>query len=113
MRNIRNVVIFRNNVKVFEMPIGGRNFIIKWNDSEPLDETAWYYARFQAEDEEGRGEGVGCNGIGGDDGGAEHSGGWVAAAGVDDVAVALACKLKELLVLAGAGEGVVSELFAE
>jgi len=52
LRSITNVVIFRNNEKVFETPLGSKKFSIKWNDSKPLDKTAWYYARFQAEDEE-------------------------------------------------------------
>ncbi len=53
LRNIREMVIFRNNEAVFETQIGKKEFSLNWTDEDPPDEDSlWYYARFQAVDEE-------------------------------------------------------------
>ena len=53
MRDVRDLVIFRNNEPVFEQKIGAHEFSIEWSDSSPpAREQLWYYARFQTADEE-------------------------------------------------------------
>ncbi len=53
MRDIGKVVIFRNNEVVFDREAGAKDFSFKWTDKKPPEEESlWYYARFQAVDEE-------------------------------------------------------------
>ena len=53
LRDIREVVIFRNNQPVCRRQIGDKEFKLDWTDTKPPDDKLlWYYARFQAVDEE-------------------------------------------------------------
>ena len=53
MRNIAELVIFRNNEIVYHTEPGTREFDTEWTDKEPPSgRTLWYYARIHAEDDE-------------------------------------------------------------
>ena len=53
LRDIREVVVFRNNKPVCTRRIGEKKFSLNWTDPAPPDEKlVWYYARFQATDTE-------------------------------------------------------------
>jgi len=53
MRNISELVIFRNNEIVYRTEPGRKEFDTEWTDKKPPKENAlWYYARIQAEDNE-------------------------------------------------------------
>lgn len=53
LRDIREVVIFRNNEPVCAKETGDKEFTLNWTDPAPPDEKLlWYYARFQATDKE-------------------------------------------------------------
>jgi hypothetical protein len=53
MRDIREVVIFRNNEIAFRAEPGDKRVELRWVDEKPLDvDHAWYYARIHAEDDE-------------------------------------------------------------
>ena len=53
MREIKELVIFRNNEMVHRTQPDRKEFEANWTDHNPPGEnTSWYYARIHAEDDE-------------------------------------------------------------
>jgi hypothetical protein len=53
MRNIKELIIFRNNKPVYRLEPGKKEIELDWTDTQSTDaETLWYYVRFQAIDDE-------------------------------------------------------------
>ena len=53
MRNIKELVIFRNNTPVYRLEPDKKEIELDWTDTQSTDaEIIWYYVRIQAVDEE-------------------------------------------------------------
>ena len=53
MRDIKELIIFRNNKPVYRLEPGKKEIELDWTDTQSTDaETLWYYVRFQAIDDE-------------------------------------------------------------